>query len=60
MRATSVTVSAPWAYKLPANEWAQLAYTSRGALTVYIIAPLIGACVGWGVWRALAARFPGR
>jgi len=32
----------------------------RGALTVYIIAPLIGACVGWGVWRALAARFPGR
>lgn len=31
-----------------------------GWLTVYIIAPVVGACVGWGVWRTLAGRLPGR
>ena len=31
-----------------------------GWLTVYVVAPVIGACLGWGVWKALAPRLPGR
>lgn len=32
-----------------------------GWLTVYIVGPIIGACLGWGIWRrVLAAHLPGR
>lgn len=31
-----------------------------GWLTVYVVAPLIGGSLGWGIWRALATRFPWR
>jgi glycerol uptake facilitator protein len=31
-----------------------------GWLSVYVVAPLIGGSLGWGAWRALAPRLPGR
>ena len=42
--------------------WGEIAIPGPrgGWLTVYVIAPVLGAVIGWGVYRLLASRLPGR